>query len=281
MGRTGKTAADNRAAFLWGRWVAHDPEAVAASLASAAPGAAREGLFDPSAGARATADRLVGDAGLPEDLPGELRDLVARRAAQTVDYQDAARALRLLTLVATVAARDDAAHDYALTRAVAESWYKLLTYKDEYEVARLHLLADHATTAAELGIDGPYRVTYHLHPPTLRRLGMKSKLPLGRPYAVAFRGLRGMRRLRGTPFDLFGLDPDRRTERALLAEYPSLVTTALGDGTSYDDLVALASSAMAIKGYGPIKEASVARWRDHVAALRAAAPVAATVGDES
>jgi indolepyruvate ferredoxin oxidoreductase len=267
MGRTGKAAADNRAAFAWGRWAVYDPAAVAAALAGTATGVTAGGLLDPSAGALATAARLVGEAGLPGDLPADLRDLLVRRAAQAVDYQDPARARRLLALVATAAGHDDATRGHALTRAVTESWYRLLTYKDEYEVARLHLLADHDRTAAELGIDGPYKVTYHLHPPTLRRLGMKGKLPLGRPYAVAFRGLRALRWLRGTPFDPFGLDPDRRTERALLTEYPRLLTDALDAATPYDDLVALAASAQAIKGYGPVKEASVARWRDQVAAL--------------
>ncbi|HET6951236.1 MAG TPA: indolepyruvate ferredoxin oxidoreductase family protein [Acidimicrobiales bacterium] len=269
--RQGGSAADNRAAFEWGRWAVHDPAAVAARLAAAerdADGGAGS-IFDPSAGARATAARLVER----RRLPGELHDLLARRAAQAVDYQDAARAERFLDLVERAAAVDDAAQGWALTRAVAESWFKLLTYKDEYEVARLHRRVDYDRVAGDLGIDGPYSVTYHLHPPVLRRLGLKRKLPMGRPYELAFAALARMKRLRGTPFDVFGRDPDRRMERAVIEEYERLLDESLraGPALPYDALVRIAGSALAVKGYGPIKETAVAAWREHVAELRRAA----------
>ncbi|OHV39227.1 indolepyruvate ferredoxin oxidoreductase [Pseudofrankia sp. EUN1h] len=287
MGRTGKAAADNREAFAWGRWVAHDLAAVEAALAATAgtdagagagagavvaTATAKPSIFDPSPGAVATAGRLVAEGDLPAELPDDLRALLVRRAAQAIDYQDAARATRFLGLVATAAGRDAADHGWALTRAVAESWFKLLTYKDEYEVARLHLLADHAQTAADLGIDGPYKVTYHLHPPSLRRMGLKHKLPAARPWAVMFHGLRTMRRLRGTPFDIFGLDRDRRLERAVIKEYEALVTGNLTAGRPYADLVTLAESAQMIKGYESIKAAAVDRWRAQVAQLAPAEP---------
>nr|MDT0665745.1 DUF6537 domain-containing protein [Micromonospora sp. DSM 115978] len=204
-------------------------------------------------------------------VPAELRDLLVRRAAQAVDYQNAARANRFLDLVERVAARDDAGHEWALTLAVAESWFKLLTYKDEYEVARLHLLVDYDDVAASLAIEGPYAVTYHLHPPILRRLGRTKKLPMGKPYAIAFRGLRAMKRLRGTPFDVFGWDPDRRTERAVVEEYEQLVddvVAAPAGHLPYETLVRLAASALTVKGYGSIKEDAVVRWRQEVAELR-------------
>ncbi|UGQ12460.1 indolepyruvate ferredoxin oxidoreductase family protein [Yinghuangia sp. ASG 101] len=267
----GKAADRNREAFAWGRWAVHDPEAVDARLAAAArPG----GLFDPSPAALATAAELVWDHNLPTDL----LPLLTRRAAQAVDYQNAAYARRFLGLVERTARRDDAAQNWELTRTVAESWFRLLTYKDEYEVARLHLKADHRHTARELGIDGPYTVTYHLHPPILRRLGMTRKLPMGRPYELAFHALRGMRRLRGTPLDVFGRDRDRRMERAVIAEYEQLVTASLLprlSSTPYDDAVRLAASALEIKGYGPIKEESVARWRRRVAELTRPRPTTA------
>ncbi|WP_083418296.1 indolepyruvate ferredoxin oxidoreductase family protein [Pseudofrankia sp. BMG5.36] len=273
MGRNGKAVADNRAAFAWGRWAAHDPAAVEAALAAtagadtgaAATAVAKPSIFDPSPGAFATAGRLVAESDLPAGLPDDLRALLVRRAAQAIDYQDAGRAARFLGLVATAAGQDGAGHGWALTRAVAESWFKLLTYKDEYEVARLHLLADHAQTAADLGIEGPYKVTYHLHPPSLRRMGLKHKLPAARPWAVMFHGLRTMRRLRGTPFDVFGLDRDRRLERAVIREYEALVTGSLAAGRPYADLVSLAESAQMIKGYESIKAAAVERWRAQVA----------------
>jgi indolepyruvate ferredoxin oxidoreductase len=104
----------------------------------------------------------------------------------------------------------------------------------------------------------------------LRRLGLSKKMPLGKPYEYAFRALRGMKRLRGTPFDVFGWDPDRRTERALIQEYEQLVDDCLrpASGATYDELVGIAASPMAIKGYGPVKERAVAEWRAAVTELR-------------
>jgi len=261
MQQQGRAAADNREAFEWGRWAVHEPAAVEAAL-GASPGS----IFDPSPGALATAAGLVERRNLPAALQG----LLARRAAQAVDFQNARRAGQFLDLVQRVAARDDADHDWALTRAVAESWFKILTYKDEYEVARLHLKIDYDRVARDLGIEGPYSVTYHLHPPVLRRLGLKKKLPMAKPYELAFRALRRMKRLRGTPFDVFGWDRDRRAERAVITEYEQLIdeTTAPSSAAPYDTLVRIAASALSIKGYGPIKETAVAAWREHVAELR-------------
>ena len=259
------SAAATREAFAWGRWAVHDPASVRARLETAGRGSSTgKTLFDPSARATATAERLL--RGRP--IPSELRDLIARRTAQVVDYQDAALGRRYLDLVSLAAAHDGAEGGWELTRAVTAGWHKLLTYKDEYEVARLHLLADYDRTAAELGIAGPYTVTYHLHPPTLRRLGLERKLPLGRPYEAAFRVLRRMRRLRGTPLDVFGRDPDRRMERALIEEYDRLVRQSITAGADYSRQVDIARSVTGIKGYGPVKEASVERWRAYLAELR-------------
>jgi indolepyruvate ferredoxin oxidoreductase len=276
MRRQGKAAADNRAAFEWGRWAVHEPTVVEARLDALDEGDGdAHGVLDPSPAALAAATALVGDG----QTPLALRELLTRRAAQAIDYQNAARAERFLALVERVAARDDADHDWALTRAVAESWFKLLAYKDEYEVARLHLDADYDQIARDLGIEGRFDVTFHLHPPALRRLGLKKKLPMGRPYEVAFHALRKLKRLRGTPLDVFGWDRDRRTERALIDEYERLVADTIDPeaGLSYEDQVAVASSALEIKGYGPIKEAAVDRWHEHVAQLRRPTVPAGTV----
>jgi len=240
----------NREAFRWGRWAVHDPAAVEAALTDQAAD-----IHDPSPGALATAAGLVEARRLPRDL----HDHLVRRAAQAIDYQSTRHGVRFLDLVERVAARGDD----KLTPVVAESWFKLLTYKDEYEVARLHLKADHDRIARDLGIDGPYKVAYQLHPPILRRLGRHKKLPLGRPYALAFRLLRPMRRLRGTPFDVFGHDRDRRTERALVVEFERLMTSDLPCET----LLRVAQSAMEIKGYAQIKEAAATAWRDEVREL--------------
>jgi indolepyruvate ferredoxin oxidoreductase len=266
MDRQGRAAADNRDAFAWGRWCVHDPEAVEACLAGieAAEDGPSRGITDPSARSAAKARALVARRALPADL----HDLLTRRAAQAIDYQDARRGERFLGLVERAARRDDAEHGWALTRAVAEAWFKLLTYKDEYEVARLHLAADYDRIARDLGIEGDYAVTYHLHPPVLRRMGLKRKLPMGKPYEAMFHLLRGMRRLRGTSLDVFGLDPDRRSERVLIEEYEQLIDRSLlAVDLAYDELVELAASVMAIKGYAQIKEDAVEEWRHRVGAL--------------
>jgi indolepyruvate ferredoxin oxidoreductase len=99
---------------------------------------------------------------------------------------------------------------------------------------------------------------------------------MGKPYELAFHVLRRMRRLRETPFDIFGWDPDRRTERAVIAEYERLICDAVRpsspqaprQGMPYEALVRIAGSAMSIKGYGPVKEAAVAEWRTRIAELR-------------
>jgi indolepyruvate ferredoxin oxidoreductase len=252
-------------AFQWGRWAVHDPGAVAAALDEVTNGAGGTGIFDPSGGAM---DQAVGMVAAPS-LPDELRPLLLRRTAQVIDYQDPAYAALFLELVANVASHDDAGKGWALTRAVAESWFKLLTYKDEYEVARLHLKADYRRIAADLGIEGSYSLQYHLHPPILRQIGLRKKLPMGKPYEVAFHALRKMKRLRGTSLDVFGWHRDRRLERAMIVEYRRLIEEVL-EATSamtYDALVRVAESALAIKGYGPVKEAAIERWRRTVREL--------------
>jgi indolepyruvate ferredoxin oxidoreductase len=260
---------DSWEAFQWGRWAIHDPARVSERLDAADDGEAEQrSIFEPSPEASARASACLQG----RSIPAELRDLLARRTAQVIDYQDAALAEQYLDLVEEAASSDDAAHGWALTEAVAESWFKLLTYKDEYEVARLHLKADYGRAAALLGIDGPFKVKYHLHPPVLRRLGLERKIPLGKPYEVAFHALRAMRRLRGTRLDPFGWEADRRTERAIIAEYARMVRDLLRrEGSSYEARVAVARSALEIKGYGPIKETAVARWRRETSAAAVSA----------
>jgi indolepyruvate ferredoxin oxidoreductase len=258
-------ASDTLEAFEWGRWTIHDPAAVQAVLDSADAGEAEQrSLFEPTARAVASASTLLGGRSLPQ----ELLPLLTRRAAQVIDYQDRARAGRYLDLVERVAATDTAEQEWALTRSVSEAWFKLLTYKDEYEVARLHLRVDYGTIAAEMGIEGPYRVEYHLHPPVLRRLGLGRKLPMGRPYEVAFRALCAMKRLRGTPFDPFGLDPDRRAERQLIEDYERLMADT--SEADYATRLRLAASPLSIRGYGAIKEQAIRRWRREVSDLTGA-----------
>ena len=262
----GRGGESNRNAFTWGRWAAHDPGAVERALdAVSGPGApsAAAAAYEPTAAAARAAESLVHE----RTLPDALRGLLTRRAAQVVDYQDRRLAARYLDLVGDVGAVDDGEHE--LTGIVAQGWFRVLTYKDEYEVARLHRRVDYRAAARELGITGDVAVSYHLHPPALRRLGLRRKLPMGRPYDLAFAALVRMKRLRGTRLDVFGHDRDRKLERAVIEEYESLVRDIVLDATTDPDRrLRAAASVLEIRGYGPIKEAAVARWRAEVAELR-------------
>jgi indolepyruvate ferredoxin oxidoreductase len=257
----GPASATNLEAFRWGRWLAESPGAVAAALGSSPADDAETSIWDPTAASVARARRLVPD----DDVP--LRPLIERRAAQIVDYQGPKLAQRWLDLVLAAAAVDDAERGFALTEAVAEGWFKLLTYKDEYEVCRLHLRLDHDAVAAELGLPDGYRARFMLHPPFLRRLGMQKKIALGRWSRPIFRALAALRRVRGSSLDLFGYAAHRREERALAAEYGELLSAALTslDPTTYSSVVALAASVQSIKGYEDIKSTAIAAWRAEVA----------------
>jgi indolepyruvate ferredoxin oxidoreductase len=261
-------AADvNLEAFEWGRWLAADPDAVEQSLARSRPRRAMS-AWEPSPAARAAGRRVMDAASLPPGLTEATRVLLDRRAAQLVDYQGPALARRWAALVTRAAAADDGpGHELAL--AVAEGWFKLLSYKDEYEVARLHLRMDNDAVAEELGFGSGYSVRYHLHPPTLRRLGLDHKLSVGAWMRGPFRVLAAMRRLRGTPLDVFGYERHRREERAVADEYRRQVEAALAclRPDTYQTAVELARTAMAIKGYDELKSATIARWRIEVASL--------------
>jgi indolepyruvate ferredoxin oxidoreductase len=143
-----------------------------------------------------------------------------------------------------------------------------MAYKDEYEVARLHLdPAVQRQLRAQFG-DGA-RVAWHLHPPILRALGLGRKIRLGAWFAPAFRALRAMRRLRGTPLDLFGHARVRRVERALIGEYQRMleaVLARLGPET-HDTAVAIAELPDQIRGYEGVKLRSVTAFREKAGAL--------------
>jgi indolepyruvate ferredoxin oxidoreductase len=145
-----------------------------------------------------------------------------------------------------------------------------MAYKDEYEVARLHLdPQEKAVREREFGADAVVSVL--LHPPVLRALGMKRKIKLRRSAGVLFRGLRAARVLRGTALDVFGYAGVRRVERALITEYRELMRDALVrlDPDTADAVGSLASLPEMIRGYEDIKLARVAEWREQNRALLA------------
>ncbi len=268
----GRGSKANREAFEWGRWAVHDAKAVQEAVASVGSDHPTMSAFEPTPAAAREASSLLAK----QSLPAELSALLQRRAAQLIDYQNAALGRRFLELVQLAALRDTAAQGWALTRAVVESWFKLLTYKDEYEVARLHAATNYDRVAKRLGIEGHYELKYHLHPPILQRFGLRKKLPFGKLYDFLFAILRRMKFLRGTLFDIFRWDPDRKLERQLIEEYQALATSLLADESlPYPTKVDIAASALDIRGYRHVKDRNVELWRRRVAELRRleAAPV--------
>ncbi len=182
--------------------------------------------------------------------------VIERRVAFLEAYQDAAYARRYRASVGRVREQD---HGGALTLAVARSLFKLMAYKDEYEVARLH--ADPAFAAGiARQFEGDYRLNYHLAPPLLPGESDARGRPVKRAFGPwmggAFAVLRHFKRLRGTMLDPFGHTAERRMERALIGWYEDIVDTLLARiGTApAEDLAAIAALPMDIRGYGPVKE---------------------------
>jgi indolepyruvate ferredoxin oxidoreductase len=154
-----------------------------------------------------------------------------------------------------------------VTHAVIRGLYKLMAYKDEYEVARLHLKpAFHAGTQALF--TAPRRVAWHFHPPLLRALGLKRKLRLGPWFRHGLRALRGLRRLRGTPYDPFGYAAIRREERRLVPWYRRLVMEGLAAGAdAHATAIDLARLPDGIRGYEDIKLRSITAARERAQQL--------------
>ena len=216
----------NVQAFVWGRKYYYDAKAV-------------ESLIAPPA------------------APVDERSLVERRTADLTRYQNAAYAARYASFVREVENRQP-----ALAETVARNLYKLMAYKDEYEVARL--LTNPEREAQIRGMwEQVESIGYNLFPPLLRAMGLKKKLKLGSWFRGPLRVLAGLKGTRGTPFDIFGFAAVRREERALIGWYEQLVRDCL-DHTTPDNL-AFAQEVLAlpaqIRGYEQIKLANVRRVR--------------------
>jgi indolepyruvate ferredoxin oxidoreductase len=211
---------------------------------------------------------------LPESLDGQIQRLAQHVRA----YQDEAYAARFLDAVAAVRAREAALADpqrFEVTQAVARNLAKLMTYKDEYEVARLYV--DPAFKArlreqfeGEPGRD--YRLRYHLAPPALARRDARGRLQkraYGSWMGLAFRALAPMKRWRGTWLDVFGKTAERRMERQLAADYLALAEefSRTLDAANRATALELAALPDTIRGYGHVKEQNVERARAREAGL--------------
>ena len=253
----GVAVAMNTAAFRAGRLAVVDP---AWARTVRAP---RLGAVEATAPLTPATRALVDAVG----ATGELRRLLEIRVPELAAYQDLAYARQYVEFVARVAAAERAAvpGETRLSEAVARALFTLMAYKDEYEVARLHLRSGLAARLAQQGA----RVHYHLHPPLLRALGLRRKLRLGRWVELGFRVLVALRRLRGTPLDPFGRTAVRRVERALPGEYRALVEKALVglSPETYERAVRLAALPDLIRGYEEIKLRAVERFRAEARAL--------------
>ena len=243
----------NRRAFLWGRRAAHDLAAV---------------------------ERHARPAQAQTERPLGLDELIARRVDTLTAYQDAAYAARYRALVDRVRAAEAARvgpRSTRLAEAVAHNYFKLLAYKDEYEVARLY--TDPAFwQKVEARFEGDYSVRFHLAAPLLARpdpnTGHIAKRAFGQGMMRVFRLLARLKGLRGTRWDVFGYTAERRAERALIADYEADVAELL-DSLSYARLplaVDIASLPAGIRGFGHVKAAAMqwaakqrhvllARWR--------------------
>ncbi|MBD9525322.1 indolepyruvate ferredoxin oxidoreductase family protein [Paracoccus sp. PAR01] len=215
----GAKVAENQRAFQIGRWAMAEPAAAAQVLAAA-----------------------------PEHV--EAVDPAAYRAARLVEYQNEALAKRFRDLVALAPA--------ALQGSVAEGYYKLLAYKDEYEVARLHL-----ASAAQLSneFEGDAKLSFHLAPPFMPGLdpdGRPRKREFGAWVLPLFKVLARMKGLRGTALDPFGHAAERRAERAAIAEFEADMREVLADVTPATIALVreLAELPLSVRGYGPVKEAA-------------------------
>ncbi len=279
----------NKLAFDWGRRCAVDPAAVG-KLAVPSP-RAQVIEFPPTGGAVRGASRLD--------------PLIERRARYLVDYQNPAYAARYCALVGRVretesarierrdagaagtsgegtdpGARESSGGEsgtLALTAAVARYYFKLLAYKDEYEVARLHSSASFRQSIAAQ-FEGEYALRFHLAPPLLARVDPKT----GRPRKIAFGSwmmgafslLAKLKFLRGTVLDPFGRTEERRTERALIGDYERLVEELLERLTPANHAVTieLASIPEHIRGFGLVKARHLAdarlKWDGLLAQLR-------------
>jgi len=251
---------NNKAAFEWGRRAAHEPERIAALLA-------------PSAQVIEFKKRETLDS------------IVARRVEFLTGYQNAAYAQRYQDLVERVRVAELPFGKTLLTETVARGLFRLMAYKDEYEVARLHADSGFREKVAAQ-FEGDFKIHYHLAPPLIARHDDKGELvkrKFGPSTYYLFKLLARLKALRGTPLDLFGRTEERRTERALVEEYRLTVLDLIAGLKPGNHALAVEIAALPekIKGYGHVKarnlaavrperERLLAQWRGQASERRAA-----------
>ena len=239
---------NNKAAFEWGRRCAHDLTSVQALFRAA------------------QVIEFVKRPTLPE--------MLAKRVDFLTAYQNAAYAQTYRSFVDKVRAIEAPLGKTTLTEATARYLFKLMAYKDEYEVARLH------TDAGFLGkvnamFEGDFKINYHLAPPLIavkNEKGELQKQKFGPWMLTAFKLLARLKGLRGTPMDVFGRTEERKIERALIDEYKASMEEVLASlsAENHAAAVEIARIPEAIKGYGHVKARHLAAARPQWAALMTA-----------
>ena len=190
------------------------------------------------------------------------------RLTELTAYQNSAYTRRYVDIIARVYEADQRNggpdHDFRLTYWAAFMLYKLMAYKDEYEVARL-LTGPGEQKIRDL-FDGEVALSYNLHPPALRARGFDQKLRFGPWFRPIMRLMARFKFLRGSALDPFGRTEARREERALIVWYEGLVDTALGllCPENYPDIVELMRAPDGIRGYEAVKQRSVLRVQQQV-----------------
>ncbi|MCR6664065.1 MAG: indolepyruvate ferredoxin oxidoreductase family protein [Luteimonas sp.] len=294
----------NKTAFAWGRLAAIDPEAVyeAAGIVRNAPTAAESaprelpvlppGEWESSEWGATSAPKALraedelrhvpahagtdGFAFLPLDdlrLSRSLDEVVSRRVDFLTEYQNASYAKRYSDFVAKVRAAERAKAPGAtdLSEAVARYFFKLMAYKDEYEVARLYTSGEFRRRI-EQQFDGDYKLHFHLAPPLLAKKNDKGEL-VKREYGpwvfTAFKVLAKLRGLRGSALDVFGYTAERKSERKLIADYESTIGGLLDklDGGNVGLAAEIAGIPEQIRGYGHVKEAHLHKAKAREAEL--------------
>ena len=240
----------NRRAFRWGRRAAVDQALVSAR---ATPASAKP------AGHR---------------LSETLDEVIARRVEFLTGYQNAAYAARYAGGVARIRTAEAAAvpGSSALADTAARALFKLMAYKDEYEVARLYTGGDFLKQIADK-FEGPYKLHFHLAPPLVAErdpaTGHLQKRAFGPWMLTAFRGLAQLKGLRGTAFDIFGRTEERRAERRAIVDYEARLGEIIAglDAANHAAAVELAALPLEIRGFGHVKEANRQRAEAKLPAL--------------
>jgi indolepyruvate ferredoxin oxidoreductase len=242
---------NNKAAFEWGRRCAHDLAAV-------------KSLF-----AAQQVINIVKRPGVDE--------LLAKRVEFLTDYQNADYAAQYRAFVEKVRAAEAPLGSTRLTEAVARYLFKLMAYKDEYEVARLHTDRKFADKIAAQ-FEGDYKIVHHLAPPLFAKKNEKGELlksAYGPWVRHGFALLAKLKGLRGTAFDPFGRTEERRSERALIGEYRASIEAVLAKGLTAERLTLASEIARIpeeIRGYGHVKHrhlvAARAKWEGLMAQWR-------------